>query len=139
MRDLNRAKALLDGHTCVMCKEETIYISQKTGIAPILDWLADGTDLSGFSAADKIVGKAAALLFVLAGIKAVHGEVMSKAGLAVLQAHGIACTYGSLTDHIINRRGDGICPMEETVQTIDDPDLAHKALAAKREHLRHRK
>ena len=119
-----QAKNLLGDCTCVMYKGTTVYASQKTGISPILDWLAEGTDLRGFSAADKIVGKAAALLFVLAGVKEVYGEVMSKAGLAALQAHGIPCAYGTLTEHIINRRGDGICPFEATVQNTSDPSAA---------------
>ena len=132
MRDLDRAKALLETHTCVMCKGETVYASHKTGISPLLDLLTEQTDLTGFSAADKIVGKAAALLMVLAKVKDVYGEVMSEAGLAVLQRHGIPCAYGTLVRHIINRRGDGICPMEETVLSIEDSAEAFDALLKKR-------
>jgi len=101
----------------------------------MLDWLIEGNALAGFSAADKIVGKAAALLFVHAGIANVYGEVMSEAGLAVLKRHNIPCTYGTLTPYIINRRGDGICPMEETVLQIDDPKQALAALLEKRRQL----
>ncbi len=139
MRDMERAKALLDTHTCVLCNGDAVYASQKTGISPMLDWLSDGADLRGCSAADKIVGKAAALLFVLAGVREVYGEIMSKAGLGVLRAHGIPCAYGTLTPYIINRRGDGMCPMEETVLTIDDPTAALDALLKKRETLRNGK
>ena len=131
--------ALLDTNTCVLCRGDTVYASQKTGISPMLDWLSEGKDLRSFSAADKIVGKAAALLFVLAGIREVYGAVMSEAGLQVLQTHGIPCAYGTLTPHIINRRGTGICPMEETVQTIEDPEAALDALLKKRELLRNMK
>ena len=102
----------------------------------MLDWLSEGNELRGFSAADKIVGKAAALLFVLAEVSKVYGEVMSKAGLGVLRAHHIPCAYGTLTPYIVNRQGTGMCPMEETVQTIDDPKAAFDALLKKREILR---
>ena len=122
-------------NTCVLCKGEQVYASQKTGIAPMLDWLFEGVDLTGFSAADKIVGKAAALLFVLAGVTSVYGEVMSEGGLAVLQAHHIPCSYKTLTPYIINRKGDGICPMEQTVQQIDDPKTAYNALWETRKRL----
>lgn len=135
MTDLERAKTLLAQNTCVLCKDETLHTSQKTGIAPMLDWLAEGMELTGFSVADKIVGKAAALLFVLAGVNEVYGEVMSEGGLAVLQTHGIPCAYGKLTPYIINRKGDGICPMEQTVQAIDDPELAYEALCETRKIL----
>jgi len=135
MTDPERAKVLLAEHTCVLCKGDALYTSRKTGIAPMLDWLAEGADLRDFSAANKIVGKAAALLFVLAGVKSVYGEVMSQAGLAVLQKHHIPCSYGTLTPYIINRKGDGICPMEQTVQQIDDPQQAYFALCRTRRAL----
>ena len=132
MTDLEQAKSLLAEHTCVLCRGETVYASKKTGIAPMLEWVAADNDLRGFSAADKIVGKAAALLFILAGVKEVYGEVVSEAGLSVLTAHHIPCSYGTRVSYIINRKGDGMCPMEETVQTISDPQSALDALVKKR-------
>lgn len=136
MTDLEKAKGLLAAHTCVLCRGKAVYASTKTGIAPMLDWISDGAALNGFSAADKIVGKAAALLFVYAGIEAVFGEVISEAGLAVLKAHRIPCSYGVCVPYIINRTGSGMCPMEETVQDIRDPAAALTALIKKRDELR---
>ncbi len=37
-----------------------------------MEWLGSGMDFRGCAAADKIVGKASAMLFVLAGVKAVY-------------------------------------------------------------------
>lgn len=137
MTDLERAKELLTGTaTCVLVKGDTVYSSRKSGIAPMLDYLGAGVPLHGFSAADRIVGKAAAMLFVRAGISAVYGEVMSKAGAEFLKAHGVGCSYGTLTEIIINRIGTGMCPMEQTVREIDDYHRAFGALSAKRAFLR---
>ena len=135
MEDLNKAKILLPSHTCVLCKGEQVYTSNKPGISPMLDWLDDGVKLQGFSAADKIVGKAAALLFVLSGIRAVHAQVLSTPGKAVLQQHGIFCTLDTEAAYIINRTGDGPCPMEQTVEHIVDPATAFEALKATRARL----
>ena len=135
---MDRAMGLLQTNTCVVCKGDTVYTSQQTGISPMLDWLSEEKDLRGGAAADKIVGKAAALLFVLAGVREVYGEVMSEAGYQALQAHGIPCTYGTLTPYIVNRQGTGMCPMEQTVLTIDDPKTAFRALLQKREELRNK-
>ena len=44
--------------------------------------------------------------------------------------------HGAMTEYIINRRGDGMCPMEETVRMISDPAAAYPALLQKREPLR---
>lgn len=137
MSDIERAKELLTGSaTCVLVRDETVYISGKSGIAPMLDYLGAGVPLKGFSAADRIVGKAAAMLFVRAGITNVYGEVMSRGGAEYLDAHGVGHSCGTLTDVIINRLGTGMCPMEQTVRDTDDFRAAFCALSAKRAVLR---
>lgn len=55
------------------------------------------------------------------GVKEVYARVMSEPALALLQAHGINADYGQLVHHIINRAGDGWCPMEQLSRDIDDP------------------
>lgn len=129
MSDIEKAKKLLSGgnFTCVLCKGDTSYTSTGKGVSPMLTFLENGTELRGFSAADKIVGKAAAMLFVCAGVTEVFAEVMSKAALNYLKERGIACSYGVLTDKIINRKGDGLCPMELAVIDIDDEKLGFSA------------
>ena len=137
MTDIEKAKELLkDDFTCALVKGETVYTSKDKGIAPVLRHLNEGTDLEGFCVADKIVGKAAASLFICAGIKEVYGEVMSVKGMAKLEEYDIPYTYGTQVDKIINRKGDDICPMERTVQDIDDPKEAWKALDEKVRSLR---
>ena len=138
MTDVRRARLLLEraGHTCVLCRGDKVYADDRAGIAPMMGFIGAGVDLRGFSAADRIVGRAAALLFVLAGVREVYSAVMSKGGAEVLGAHGIAHSCTTLTERIINRTGTGICPMEQAVTGIDDPHAAYKAIAATLERLR---
>ena len=138
MTDVRRARLLLEraGHTCVLCRGDKVYADDRAGIAPMMGFIGAGVDLRGFSAADRIVGRAAALLFVLAGVREVYSAVMSKGGAEVLEAHGIAHSCTTLTERIINRTGTGICPMEQAVTGIDDPHAAYKAIAATLERLR---
>ena len=138
MTDVRRARLLLerDGHTCVLCRGDKVYADDRAGIAPMMGFIGAGVDLRGFSAADRIVGRAAALLFVLAGVREVYSAVMSKGGAEVLEAHGIAHSCTTLTERIINRTGTGICPMEQAVTGIDDPHAAYEAIAATLERLR---
>lgn len=138
MNDLARAREILESErcTCVLCRMDMVCLRCERGISPMLDLIGEHADLRGFSAADTIVGKAAALLFVYAGVIAVHAKVMSKAAAMVLEEHHIHYTYDTMTEYIINRRGDGMCPMEETVRTIYDPAEAYPALLQKREQLR---
>ena len=74
--DLNRARALLTegGYTCVLCRGEVFHTATHRGVKPLVDWLDSGLDLRGFSAADKVVGRATAFLYVLLGVRAVHAQ-----------------------------------------------------------------
>ncbi len=128
MNDLERAKALLyapDAHnTCVLCRGERVYRSEKTGIAPMMDLLDSGAELSGFCAADRIVGRAAAMLFVLADVREVYAEVITDGAVQILNENGIACSWQTRAEMIVNRRGDGPCPMEKAVAGTADPQKA---------------
>lgn len=137
MNNLETAKELLkQGHTCVLVKDDKVLISDKTGISPMMDFIEKKENLSGFSVADKIVGKAVALLFALCNIKEVYAEVISKSAISVLEKYKIGYYYGELTEKIINRKGTGICPMEECVANIDDYDEAYKKLKEKLQTLK---
>ena len=120
--DIEMAKKTLEGHSIALCKDGKIITSDLRGIAPMHFFLDNKTDLAGFSAADLIVGKAAAMLFVKAGIKEVYACVMSESGLDFLVGHGIECSYGELCEKIINRDKTDICPMEKAVRDTDDVD-----------------
>lgn len=127
---MKQAKELLQNgnYTCVLCKDDVVYTSTLTGIAPMVQFLSLEIDLRGFHAADRIVGKAAALLFVLAGVDCVYAPVMSRDAVNVFSLHHISCEYEQLTEQIINRAGTGPCPMEEAVSGIEDPQQAFESV-----------
>lgn len=132
MKDITKAKTILEsGYTCVLVKGKMSFTSKRNGIVPMVKFLNDEIDLEGFSVADKIVGKAVAMLFVLAEVKEVYAEVLSKTAISVLEANGIAYSYKILTDNIINRQGTGLCPMEETVKDIFDCKQAYEKIKVK--------
>lgn len=126
MNDLKKAEFLLKENncSCVLCRGSETLIRYESGISPLVSFVESGRDFSGFCAADRIVGKAAALMYNLMRIKSVYGEVMSKKAAAVFDRAGIDYEYAVLTDEIINRAGTGPCPMEIAVSDTDDPDDA---------------
>ena len=124
---------LCTGSTCVLCGGELILTDKRRGVRPLLDLLENNTNVSGFSAADKVVGKAAAFLYCLLDIKCLYTPVISQPALAVLQSAGIDTQYDQLVPAIRNRTGDGYCPMESAVLDITD---AREALAVIRETLK---
>lgn len=133
MSDLQKAMALLssDSFTCVLCRNDVVYTATARGVRPLVDWLDSGLDLCGFSAADKVVGRATAFLYVLLGVKAVHARVMSAPAREALTAGGIRASCDREVAGIINRRGDGPCPFEEAVLNITDPAEALTAIRKK--------
>lgn len=135
MPDLEKAKRILreGGYTCVLCKGDILHTSAQRGVRPLLELLE--TDVSGFCAADKVVGKATALLYCLLDVKAVHAQVISLAALQVLQNSPIAVTWDTQVEYIKNRTGDGRCPMEQATEGIDDPQEALVAIRQKLKEL----
>ena len=126
MKDLERAKELLrrDGYTCVLVRGETVYTTSLRGVKPLLQWLDGGTQARGFRVADKVVGKAAAYLYVLLGIHAVHANVISEPAVEVLRHHGIGVSFDSCVAAIRNRTDTGFCPMEQAVMEVTTPEQA---------------
>lgn len=137
MTDIERAKALLAGEkSLVLCKGEKTIESTKRGVAPMVDFLREGVDLTGFSAADRVVGKAAAMLFVKAGGVEVYAEVLSAKGRETLESHGVKCSCGVATDKILNRDKTGLCPMETAVGDEEDAEKAFALISDKLDELR---
>lgn len=128
MTDLQIAKENLAGRSVCFCRNGIYFYSDKHGISPILDCIAEKTDLAGYAVADKIVGKAAALLFVKCKIKRVFAQTLSQSGKRILEEYGIPFEYETLTEKIINRAGTDICPMEKAVSHTDDPEEAYEVL-----------
>lgn len=137
MSDLEKAKELLEGsdYTCVICSGEELLTSRKRGVAPLLEWLDAGRVLSGFSAADKVVGNGAAFLYVLLGVRELYAGVISKSALETLTEHRISVAYGVLTEAIRNRDNTGFCPIESAVAGIKSPETALTAICGRLEQL----
>lgn len=119
------------GYTCVLCKGDKTYTSKKRGILPLVSLLSDGICMTGYSAADKIVGRAAAFLYILMEVHAVYAQVMSEAAYELLTANNIHAYCDIRVKSIINRKGTGPCPMEEAVCDIDEPYMALDAIKNK--------
>lgn len=110
--------------TIVLKKDGKIVFSQfGRGIGPALG-LYDGQPelLRGAEVYDTIIGKAAASVFVLGQVAYVYGDTMSRSAAALLEAHGITHGCRVLADEIINRAGTGLCPFEQAVLNVEEPE-----------------
>ena len=131
MSDLQSAKENLAGHSICLCRGGKLIFSDKRGISPMMGFISEGLDLEGYSVADQVVGKAAALLFVKCGIKRVFAKTLSQSGKRMLELHGVYCEYEVFTDKIINRDGTDVCPMEKAVMNTDDVEEGYLLLKNK--------
>ena len=140
MSNLQKAKTILNDsdYTCVICSDDETLISQKHGVAPLLDWLDKGKCLTEYSAADKIVGNGAAFLYVLLDVKELYAEVISKSALETLAQHHIPVTYDILTEAILNREHTGFCPIESAVIGISSPQAALTAIRQKLKEMKNK-
>lgn len=128
MTEIEELKKLLsdNDYTCVIKKGDTIITSTERGIKPVITMLKGNINaLKGAVVCDKVIGRAAALLFVYGGISAVHTMVISKTALEVFEENNVSVTYDKLVDRIQNRSKTGLCPMETLAMDITSPADAY--------------
>ena len=105
------------------------YYSFDNGIKPVINKLNENIDyFKDLVVADKIIGKASAMLLTLSHVKEIYCVILSSAGKQILDKYEITYHYEQLVPYIINRKGDDMCPMEKTVKDIDDLNEAYVAL-----------
>ena len=123
---LTKAKQILldNNHRLVIIMDDIITTSNERGVKALLNLLDGSTDFSGAYAADKVVGKAAAMIYVLLGIKELYASVISDGAKAIVESQGILLEYDEAVPYIVNRQGDGVCPMELAVGDEKDPEKA---------------
>ena len=99
--------------SCVIRNGDTIRIFRQRGVKDLFGLLKQEPEfLAGAVVADRIVGKGAAALLVLGGVRALCTDTVSEAALELLRAAAVEVACGTVVPHIINRTGTGICPVE---------------------------
>jgi len=134
MSDLDTAKSRLHSEdlTLVIVKKgEVLFETGSHRISGFLGAVEQlGARLAGASVADRVAGKAIALLCVYAGIRHVYAEVLSRKAKAVFEEHGIPCQFEELVDNILDLNRSGVCPFEKAAAGISDPEAAYAAFKA---------
>ncbi len=134
MLPLEQAKSTLisSASTIAVVSNGEVFTSQERGVKPLLHLLTEKKGfLKGASVADKVIGKAAALLMVLGEIKEVHTLIISEPAIKVFEKYNIPCFYDKKVTRIVNRAGDGLCPMETLCLDVDEPKEAFTKIKEK--------
>lgn len=133
MLDLEVAKSRLRERdfSLVIAKEgKIIFETAQSGVSGFLSAIDTfgKDDLVGSSIADKVVGRAAAMLCVYCGVEAVYAVILSEGGKDLLEKNGVSFQFERLVPSILNRQRTGKCPFEQLVATITDAEEAYEKL-----------
>lgn len=116
MKDVDLAKKLLnDGNlNLVVVKDsKVIFKSREKGIKPLYTAVNEiKYEIAGSSIADRVTGKAAAMLCKYGKIKELHTKLISENAINVLKDTAIIINYDEVTPFIKNRDKTGMCPVE---------------------------
>lgn len=111
---LQAMERLAPGDCCLVVNSSgQLHTFTGKGVADLLQLYCHKPELlKGAAIADKVVGKGAAALMILGGVRAVYAAVISEPALQFFSDAHVDIIYGTVVPNIINRKGDGICPVE---------------------------
>jgi hypothetical protein len=140
MTDLEIAKSELydENLTLAIVKDGALLYSTKSHrISGFLDAIENcGENMTGASVADRVVGKAVALLCVYAKVEEVYAVVLSRKAMAVLKKNKIMHRCGELVENVLAADKTGMCPFEKAAAAISDPEKAYRTFKGLRETLK---
>ncbi len=132
MKDLILAEQTLKQKnlTLVIVKEGKILFKTEThGIRGLVKAVEElGKSMEGSSVADRIVGKAAALLCVYAQIVAIFAPIIDEKAIRTLRENNVLYRYEKKISHILDSTQKGMCPFEKLLVNITDPKEAYETL-----------
>lgn len=126
-------EALSEGFTFVAFDGvKVVHLDKRDGILPVFEFVKthmdDSTTIANFSYGDKIVGKAAAFLFVLLKPRFLYAKTLSEDALTLLKNNNLEFSYGEVTPFIKSRDGKDRCPFEKAVEDTFSPTEALKRI-----------
>jgi hypothetical protein len=141
MQDLEKAKKRLREKNLTLSivkNGKILFGTASHGVSGFLEAIEKlENHLEGASVADRIVGKAIALLCVYSRVKAVYATVLSKKAKAVFEESMVYHEWNDLVEKILDASRTGACPFEKLAEKISDPTEAYRRLKALQTSLKH--
>ena len=118
MKELEDVKNLLynRNYKIVVIKNgKVLFTSFDRGIKPIFDLQNEinHNEIENSFIADRVIGKAAALILSELKIKGIYSELISKDALNIFINNNIEVSYKKKVDKILNRTKTDLCPIEK--------------------------
>lgn len=133
MADIDIAKDILDRENnsiAIVKNGNLIFSSKERGIKPIYMALKEqGAALKGSSVADKVVGKAAAMIYIYGGVKEFYTKLISENAIKILDGTSILYEYDESVPYIKNFDGSRMCPIETISVRVNDVEELLKEIS----------
>lgn len=134
MKDIDMAVELLEKEKLALAivkDGKVIFSSSDKGIKPLYTAVKEQkNELEGSSVADRVTGRAAAMLCAYAGIKELKTKLISDNAINILKETNILYEYDEHTSYIKNRDKTGMCPVETLSLKAENIDELIKGIEA---------
>ena len=114
----------LDDSSLVIYKDNQTKTYKEHGLEPLLIYLEENNFKDSY-VFDKIVGRAAALLYVYGDADYVYADKISKPAIEILKKNHIKYEAKNVVEEIQNKSKTGLCPFEELTKNIINPVQAY--------------
>lgn len=102
---------------------DSLSTYHQRGVNDLLELLENEPQrLKGAIVADKIVGKASASLLIVGDVKELYTNIIATPAREMLEKAGIVVSAKEEVPMILNRDRSGQCPMDQSLNGIDDPE-----------------
>ena len=116
MNDLYLAKQFMENEElaiAIVKDGKCIYKSKKRGIYPLYIAVTQlSLIMEGSSAADKVIGRGAALLYKYTKVRNIYSKMISEGTKEIFEESGITYESEKIVPYIMNREKTGMCPVE---------------------------
>ena len=128
----NEAKEMISAGKaeCIIIRDNRIAaVERGRGVSPLLKLHdADKKLMENAVIVDKVIGRAAAFIAISGKVSYVYGKIMSEDAKELLSEHNIKSSCDLLVPRILNRKRNGLCPLEASVVGTKDVDTALKQI-----------
>ena len=114
----------LNNSSLVVYKDGNVQEFQQPGVEPILIYLED-KDFKGTQVFDRVVGRAAAFLYVYGNADYVYANTISKQAIEIFKKNNIKYEAKNIVDEIQNKDKTDLCPFEKLTKNVENPAQAY--------------
>ncbi len=125
-------RALQDGVSCVVARKGVVVAQfSGRGVQPIVAAIrSDPSVFCGATVGDRVVGRAAAAVYIVGRARKVVAELLAEDARAMLEAAGVEYAAVKTVPHILNRELTGGCPIDAKVADLAEPEKIVERLLA---------